>query len=115
MHSQVLQLFLQTPIPTCLYVNHLEPPPLTGVYPHNYRDFGWTPHFKQAVLKDKKTFVELFKENGYKTLGTGKLLHKNVKKYWDEWGVPEGINYGPHAASGIDEKGKKIMGTLISS
>jgi len=82
----------------------------TGVYPHNSRDFGWTPHFKQAVLKDKKTFVELFKENGYKTLGTGKLLHKNVKKYWDEWGVPEGINYGPHAASGIDEKGKRIMG-----
>ena len=30
-------------------------------------------------------------------------------KYWDEWGVPEGINYGPHAYSGIDEKGKRIM------
>ena len=82
----------------------------TGVYPHNSRDFGWTPHFKQAVLKDKKTLVELFKENGYKTLGTGKLLHKNVKRYWDEWGVPEGINYGPHASSGIDENGKRIMG-----
>jgi len=82
----------------------------TGVYPHNSRDFGWTPHFKQAVLKNHKTIIELFKENGYKTLGTGKLLHKNVKKYWNEWGVPEGINYGPHAYSGIDEKGKKIMG-----
>lgn len=82
----------------------------TGIYPHNSRDFGWTPHFKQAVLKNHKTFIELFKENGYKTLGTGKLLHKNVKKYWDEWGVPEGINYGPHAYSGIDEKGKRIMG-----
>jgi len=81
-----------------------------GVYPHNSRDFGWTPHFKQAVLKDKKTLVELFKENGYKTLGTGKLLHKNVKRYWDKWGVPEGINYGPHASSGIDENGKRIMG-----
>ena len=21
----------------------------TGVYPHNSRDFGWTPHFRQAV------------------------------------------------------------------
>lgn len=82
----------------------------TGIYPHNSRDFGWTPHFKHKVLKDKKTFIELFKENGYKTLGTGKLLHKNVKKYWDEWGVPEGINYGPHASSGIDKNGKRIMG-----
>jgi len=82
----------------------------TGVYPHNSRDFGWTPHFKQAVLKDKKTLVELFKENGYKTFGSGKLLHKNVKRYWDEWGIPEGINYGPHASSGIDENGKRIMG-----
>lgn len=82
----------------------------TGVFPHDSRDFGWTPHMKQAVLKNHKTFVELFKENGYLTLGTGKLLHKNDRKYWTEWGVPEGINYGPHAYSGIDEKGKRIMG-----
>ncbi len=82
----------------------------TGIYPHNSRDFGWTPHFKQAVLKNHKTLIEVFKENGYSTFGTGKLLHKNVKKYWTEWGVPEGINYGPHAYSGIDEKGKRIMG-----
>tara|TARA_R110002049_G_scaffold45604_2_gene132934 strand:- start:46931 stop:48649 length:1719 start_codon:yes stop_codon:yes gene_type:complete len=82
----------------------------TGVYPHNSRDFGWTPHYKQAVLKNRKTFIELFKENGYKTFGTGKLLHKNVKSYWTEWGVPEGINYGPHAYSGIDENQKRIIG-----
>ena len=82
----------------------------TGVFPHDSRDFGWTPHMKQAVLKNHKTFVELFKENGYLTLGTGKLLHKNNRKYWSEWGVPEGINYGPHAYSGIDENGKRIMG-----
>lgn len=82
----------------------------TGVYPHSSRDFGWTPHYKQAVLKNHKTFIELFKENGYATLGTGKLLHKNVKEYWSDWGVPEGINYGPHAYSGIDEDGKRIMG-----
>ena len=52
----------------------------TGVYPHDSRDFGWTPHMKQAVLKNHKTLVELFKENGYLTLGTGKLLHKNNRK-----------------------------------
>jgi len=82
----------------------------TGVYPHNSKDYGWTPHFKQVLLKHRKTFIELFKENGYQTIGTGKLLHKNVKKYWSEWGVPTGINYGPHAYSGIDKKGERIMG-----
>jgi arylsulfatase A-like enzyme len=82
----------------------------TGVYPHKSRDFGWTPHFKQHVLKNHKTFIELFKENGYKTFGTGKLLHANVRSYWDAWGVPEHINYGPHAYSGIDKKGKRLMG-----
>ena len=82
----------------------------TGVYPHNSRDFGWTPHYKQHILKNHKTIIELFKENGYTTLGTGKLLHRNVKAYWDEWGVPENINYGPHAYSGVDENGKRLMG-----
>lgn len=83
---------------------------MTGIYPHNSRDFGWTPHFKHAVLRDHKTIIEYFKENGYQSYGTGKLLHVNVKSYWDEWGVPESINYGPHAYSGIDEDGKRIMG-----
>ena len=27
----------------------------TGVYPHNSRDFGWTPHYKQHILKNHKT------------------------------------------------------------
>ncbi len=82
----------------------------TGIYPHDSRDFGWTPHMKQAVLKNHKTFIELFKQNGYQTFGTGKLLHKNDRSFWTKWGVAEGINYGPHAYSGIDENGKRIMG-----
>jgi arylsulfatase A-like enzyme len=77
----------------------------TGIYPHTSKDFGWTFHAKQAVLQDTKTFIELFRENGYLTLGSGKILHKNVQEYWDEWGVPERINYGPHAFDGM-----KIVG-----
>ncbi|WNC69186.1 sulfatase [Thalassotalea nanhaiensis] len=77
----------------------------TGVYPHKSKDFGWTPLTKQHVLKHNKTFLQLFKENGYQMLGTGKLLHKNQIKLWHEWGVPERINYGPHAFNG-----KKIVG-----
>ena len=78
----------------------------TGILPHRSKDFGWTPHFKQAILKGQKTFIELFKENGYSTYGTGKLLHVNKREYWTEWGIHERYNYGPHASNktkdGID-------------
>ncbi len=72
----------------------------TGVYPHVSRDFGWTRMEKQTTLKHNRTILELFRENGYQLLGTGKLLHSNSRHYWDEWGIPEGINYGPHAFDG---------------
>lgn len=72
----------------------------TGIYPHHSKDFGWTPHYKNPILKRQKTFVELFKENGYLTLGSGKLLHKDVNKIWDDWGVDRRLNYGPHAFNG---------------
>ncbi|MCP4046148.1 MAG: sulfatase [Gammaproteobacteria bacterium] len=77
----------------------------TGVYPHVSRDFGWTRLEKQATLKHNRTFLELFRDSGYQMLGTGKLLHNNSKEYWDEWGVPTRINYGPHAWDG-----NKIVG-----
>ena len=51
----------------------------TGVYPHESGDFGWIQHFKQTTLKNNKTLVEYFKENGYYTLGSGKLLHVEQK------------------------------------
>lgn len=72
----------------------------TGVYPHASKDFGWTPHFKQEGLKNNKTFIQVLKENGYTTLASGKLLHKNEKDIWDEWGVNEKHNYGPFAFDG---------------
>ena len=39
--------------------------------------------------------MNLFKENGYFTLGTGKLMHGNSKDGWDKWGEPHAQNYGP--------------------
>tara|TARA_R110002049_G_scaffold45604_2_gene132919 strand:+ start:25472 stop:27055 length:1584 start_codon:yes stop_codon:yes gene_type:complete len=67
----------------------------TGVYPHDSKDFGWTDHRKQAVLKNNKTLMKLFQENGYKTLGTGKLTHGKATDDWNEWGMKEQHNYGP--------------------
>lgn len=71
----------------------------TGVYAHNSGDFGWTKHFEQAVLKNNKTLMEYFAENGYHVAGSGKLLHVNRKVYWHEWGVDIN-NYGPLAFDG---------------
>ncbi|WP_289054858.1 sulfatase [Carboxylicivirga marina] len=73
----------------------------TGVYPHESKDFGWTKRTKQPVLKHNKTLMQLFKENGYYTLGTGKLLHGNHEpEYWDEWGMNTKHNYGPFPYNG---------------
>lgn len=71
----------------------------TGVYPHESKDFGWTKYFEQPVLKNNKTIMELFKENGYFVLGSGKLLHVNKRECWDEWGIDIN-NYGPFAYNG---------------
>jgi arylsulfatase A-like enzyme len=67
----------------------------TGVYPHDSGDFGWTAKYKHPVLKHNKTIMELFNENGYFTLGTGKLMHGNKTPEWQEWGNEVKHNYGP--------------------
>jgi arylsulfatase A-like enzyme len=76
----------------------------TGVYPHKSKDFGWTKHFEQPVLKHNKTLMEYFAENGYHVAGSGKLLHVNRKEYWHEWGVDIN-NYGPLAFNGKEPVG----------
>ncbi|WP_242091723.1 sulfatase [Aestuariivivens sediminicola] len=68
---------------------------ITGVYPHVSKDYGWTDLKKQPVLKHNKTLMRYFKENGYKTLGSGKITHGSVMEDWDEWGMPLKHNYGP--------------------
>ena len=67
----------------------------TGVYPHVSGDFNWTAKDKHKILKHNKTITELFRENGYYTLGTGKLMHKGDANRWHQWGRPIGHNYGP--------------------
>ncbi|WP_372769479.1 sulfatase-like hydrolase/transferase [Lutibacter sp.] len=68
---------------------------ITGVYPHDSKDYGWTDLKNQPVLKNNKTLIRYFKENGYKTLGTGKITHGSIVEDWNEWGMPLGHNYGP--------------------
>jgi arylsulfatase A-like enzyme len=73
---------------------------LTGVYPHDSEDFGWTPRTEQKVLKNNKTFIDLFKENGYYVAGSGKIYHKHETEPWDAWGANLKHNYGPFVFDG---------------
>lgn len=76
----------------------------TGVYPHDSGDFGWTALKDQPVLKNNKTIMQLFAENGYHVMGSGKLLHHHRKDMWHEWGIDIN-NYGPVAFNGIEPVG----------
>lgn len=73
---------------------------LTGVYPHDSEDFGWTPRAEQKVLQNNKTFIDLFKENGYYVAGSGKLAHKHEPAPFDDWGANVKHNYGPFVSEG---------------
>ncbi len=73
---------------------------LTGIYPHDSKDFGWTPRAKQKVLQHNKTFIELFKENGYYLAGSGKIAHAHEPEPWDDWGASLKHNYGPFVSEG---------------
>jgi len=76
----------------------------TGVYPHQSRNFGLDKITTQKLFKNNKTIMERFSENGYYVMGSGKLLHSNQLKLWDEWGVNIN-NYGPFAYDGDNQVG----------
>lgn len=76
----------------------------TGVYPHQSRNFGLDKKTTQILFKNNKTIMEQFSEKGYYIMGSGKLLHSNQKKLWDEWGVQVN-NYGPFAYDGENQVG----------
>ncbi|WP_430814976.1 sulfatase [Carboxylicivirga sp. RSCT41] len=76
----------------------------TGIYPHQSRNFGLDKKTTQKLFKHNKTIMEQFSEKGYYVMGSGKLLHSNIKDLWDEWGVDIN-NYGPFAYDGEKQVG----------
>ena len=66
---------------------------LTGIYPHTSMNLFWGKWFENPVLKNSKTIMAYFKDNGYHVAGTGKLMHHHVKGEWSEY--KNKADYGP--------------------
>lgn len=71
----------------------------TGIYPHHSGCYGFTKWDTYEVLRNSRTLMDHFRVNGYRTLGTGKLMHHMVRQEWNQYG--NRADYGPFAfASG---------------
>jgi arylsulfatase A-like enzyme len=73
----------------------------SGIYPHNSGCFGFTKWDGYEILKNSRTIMDHFRANGYRTLGTGKLMHHMVRGEWEVFGNPS--DYGPFAHDGKDK------------
>ena len=73
---------------------------LTGLYPHTSRNYGFDRWDQNDVLRNSRTIMDLFRANGYHTLGTGKLMHHLKRNEWGDYGNP--ADYGPSAFDGTD-------------
>ncbi len=71
---------------------------LTGVYPHHSRYLTFAKWYENPVLKNCKTLMEHFRDNGYRVTGSGKLLHHNLPSAWDEF--KHKADYGPFVYDG---------------
>ncbi len=73
----------------------------TGIYPHNSGAYsnGNDPWNRSEVLKQAETLPELFRRNGYFTVGRGKVYHANlesgrIERNFDNRPIYEG-GFGP--------------------
>ena len=67
----------------------------TGIYPHHSGCYGFAKWDTYEVLKNSRTLMDHFRANGYRTLGTGKLMHHMVRQEWKQYG--NRADYGPFA------------------
>ncbi len=71
---------------------------LTGVYPHTSRNFSFAKWYENPVLKNSKTLMEHFADNGYQVIGSGKLMHHHLPETWGEF--KHKADYGPFVYDG---------------
>jgi arylsulfatase A-like enzyme len=71
---------------------------LTGLYPHTSKNLFWDDWAKNPVQKNSKTLMEHFRDNGYHTAGSGKLMHHFHGNVWEEFKYR--ADYGPFVHNG---------------
>ena len=71
---------------------------LTGIYPHTSGNLFWDKWFKNPVLRNSKTLMEHFRDNGYQVAGSGKLMHHFKREVWQEF--KHKTDYGPFVYDG---------------
>jgi len=96
-----------------MYANHPVCAPsrasfLTGILGGTSGNMFWSPWYENPVLNHSKNLMEYFQENGYQTIGTGKIFHheratpKRPRDGWTEYGIAK--DYGPVAYDGGAKK-----------
>ncbi|MBF0199233.1 MAG: sulfatase, partial [Planctomycetes bacterium] len=73
---------------------------LTGIYPQTSMNLFFGDWSKNPVLKNSKTMMAYFRDNGYHVLGTGKMMHHHVRGEWNEF--KNKTDYGPFWFDGKD-------------
>ncbi|MBK1875858.1 sulfatase [Pelagicoccus mobilis] len=71
---------------------------LTGIYAHTSGNLFWSKWFENDVLKNSRTLMDHFKQNGYHVAGTGKLMHHGRPGEWSEF--KHKADYGPSVFDG---------------
>jgi len=66
---------------------------LTGIYPHTSRNHHFAKWYGNPVLKNSRTMMDYFRENGYLVMGSGKLMHHLRREEWTEY--KHAADYGP--------------------
>jgi arylsulfatase A-like enzyme len=71
---------------------------LTGIYGHTSGNLFWSKWFENPVLKNSRSLMDHFKQNGYHVAGSGKLMHHGKADEWSEFKYK--ADYGPMVYDG---------------
>ena len=71
---------------------------LTGIYPHTSGNLFFDKWWENETLNNSKTLMDYFRENGYHTAGSGKLMHHTRSEEWCEF--QHKADYGPFVFDG---------------
>ena len=90
---------------------------LTGLRPTTTKIVDNTTHFRKS-LPDVVTLPQLFRENGYESVGLGKVFHRGLspddaKREMDDPKSFDRVAYGKATAIGIQGEGRNLTGDKL--